>query len=427
MWLVYQGVLIIAVIMLLPYIIYRVIRYPDEYRQRFGIYPAVTGDRFKGKRVIWVHSSSVGEVNAAKPLIMSLKREHPGAKILLSTMTGTGQLIAKKSSGADEVIYFPLDLKWVVEKALDVFRPALFIMIETEIWPNFIREAKKRGVPLMIACGRVSSRAYRRYMLLKPFFRDVLGKVNMFSMQTALDAERIINMGADPMVTKITGSIKYDQAAGLAVPEAARQRMLKLMGFGPGDRIIVAGSTRRGEEEIILKSYEEIRRSFPDARLVIVPRHLNRISGITGILRRMNIACIKRTELSDNGRVNRGEVILVDTMGELLKIYSVADIVFVGGSLVRIGGHNILEPACLGKSVIFGPYMDNFLEIAELFVNKSAAVRVESGRELTFVLLNLLKKPAERERLGRNALDLIRRNKGSSGRNAELTGDIIRK
>ncbi len=426
MWLLYQIVLTVIAIFFIPYILYRMVGQPGEWKQRFGIYPPEIRDKFKNNSVIWIHSSSVGEVMAAGSLVKSLRRVHPEAKLIMSTMTATGRLLAEKSAGVDMTVFAPLDLKWTVRKALNNFNPALLIVIETEIWPNFIREAKKKGVPVMIACGRISLKSYRWYRLLRPFFKKVLSNVVVFSMQTTGDAQRIANIGAKPSNIKISGNMKFDRAVDLTVTEEERNSILKLLGFAPDKKIIVAGSTRKGEEEIILESYGEIHKSFPGARLVVAPRHPGRLNEITSMFKRKGMGFVMFTKLSREGRNDGGEVVLIDIIGELTRIYRVADIVFVGGSLVRKGGHNILEPASFGKSVVFGPYMDNFSEISELFISGDAAIQVADKEELTPVLLDLLENPDKRDNLGRNAAELISKNRGASDRNAGLTRNLIR-
>jgi len=421
MWLIYRILTNTIFIVMMPYVIYRFIKDPKEWKERLGIYPEELKARVNSGSVIWIHASSVGEVKASRPLIESLRIVHPGAIFIMSTMTASGQSVASKAKLAEVVIYFPFDMARIVRKALEAFKPKLFIAVETEIWPNFIRQAGKKGIAMMIACGRISPRSFRSYRLFKTFFRKVLAHIDLLSMQTELDARRIAEIGAESRKIKITGSIKYDLSEDAVSIKKERVR------FNPLHKCIVAGSTHRGEEDIIIDVYKELCRDFNALKIIIAPRHINRLNEVAGILKKKNIDFIRWTEISAVNYENKQYAILLDTMGELFNIYDIADVVFIGGSMVNIGGHNILEPASMGKAVVFGPYMENFREIAELFIKNKAAVQVRDGNELSAVLTGLLKDNGERERLGKNAVDLIMANRGAAMRNAELTKGLIKK
>jgi len=422
MWIIYECLLTAVFLFFLPYMIFRAVISPREWLERAGIYAGK--ENYTGKGAVWVHASSIGETRAALTLVKHLKKELPGRDILLSTVTRNGNAVAKKSASGVKVIFVPLDLKLFVKNALRKFKPAVLVLMETEIWPNLIRECSAAGVPVMIACGRISKRSFKRYRALKGFFRSVLEGVKVFSMQTGCDAGRIIELGAVPGRVSVTGSLKYDLANDAGSLFKSRKEIKEVLGFPEDSRVIVAGSTRKGEEELVISAYLEAKAEFPSLCLLIAPRHVSRIREIELLLRKSRLNYHKRTE--DGGKIPAGrQVLLLDTVGELLSLYPAADIVFVGGSIVPVGGHNLLEPALAGASVVFGPHMDNFMEISELFTKAGAAIKVDGGKELSAAFLCLLKDPGLRESMGKRAGEVIKENAGSVNKNVELLKGML--
>lgn len=400
-------------------------KYRAGIRQRLGLYPAGLREELGGRRCVWLHAVSVGEALAAAPLAKALAAALPGRRVVLSTVTLTGQGVAKeKTAGAAAVIYFPLDLPFAVGRALDLVRPELIAIVETEIWPNFIALAARRGVPIAIVNGRISDRSFRGYRRLRPALRTILPLVSRFSMQTALDAERITALGAPPASVSVGGNMKFDCGLSPAgAPELlAARAALGLRGDAP---VFVAGSTHRGEEGFVLDAYDAARRRFPGVSLVLVPRHPERRGEVAALCEGRGFSCVLRTRLPRGERVPDGAVLVADTIGELAAIYRAATVVFVGKSLVDGGGQNIIEPACMGKPVIFGPSMHNFREAAELLLASRGAVRVADARGLAEAVVALLGDDAAREGLGRRAAEAMAGSRGATQRNLALLLGLI--
>ncbi len=389
-------------------------KYKKGLRQRLGFIPELKNEDF-----IWVHAVSVGEVIAASPIIDAIRKRFPKYSFLISTVTDTGQDMARKAiSNPKEIIYFPLDFKWIVNKVLKSIKPKLLIMVETELWPNFIRETKKREIPLAVVNGRISPGSFKGYRVIKPFLKRVLSNIDLFCMQSELDKERIIFLGAPEEKVHTMGNVKFD---GLKTKVSDREKLTKELKISSKDLILVAGSTHPKEEEIILDIYQKAKEEFPSLRLILAPRHPERIPEVEAICKSRNLTYVRRSQVA--GR--RPQVILLDTIGELAKVYSLATVVFVGGSLVPIGGHNILEPAALGKVPLFGPYMHNFTESARLLLGGRGGIHLRDKGELLEKTLSLLKDTKEREGLGERAQRIVKEHQGASGRTVELIGKLL--
>jgi len=412
-------------------------KYKKGLRQRLGFIPPLcTGAGFipqvKNKDIIWVHAVSVGEVIAASSIIDAIRKKFSNYNFLISTVTDTGQDMARKTvSDPKEIIYFPLDFKWIINKVLNAVKPKLFIMVETELWPNFIRETKKREIPLAVVNGRISPGSFKGYRVIKPFLKRVLSNINLFCMQSELDKERIISLGAPEEKVHTTGNVKFD---GLNTEIADREKLTEELKISLKDLVLVAGSTHPKEEEIILDIYQKAKEKFPSLRLILAPRHPERIPEVESLCKNRNLSYIRRSQLSsisakltadrqDQG--SRIKVILLDTIGELAKVYSLSTVVFVGGSLVPIGGHNILEPAALGKVPLFGPYMHNFIESVRLLLEGGGGIQVRDKENLLKDILDLLRNPERREKIGNRAQKVIKKHQGASERTVELIGKLL--
>jgi 3-deoxy-D-manno-octulosonic-acid transferase len=398
-----------------PFLIYQAVRYRKyigSFTQRLGYLPI--SFNLDGDESIWIHAVSVGEVLTARALLPALRERYPKLRLFLSTTTMTGQQIARNNlQYVDEVFYFPFDLGFIVNRTLQLVRPRLFIMMETEIWPNQLRACHRAGVRTMLVNGRISSRSYPRYRLVRGFFRRVLLHVDRFCMQSEESARRVVDIGAERDRVTVTGSLKFDslEIPGSS-PDRGDNRVLRYFRISPERPVIIAASTLKGEEEAVLDAFQRIRATMTNALLIIAPRKPQRFEDAERLARRAGWNVARRSELRVDTEP-RCDVVVLDTIGELAQLYQVATAVFVGGSLVDSGGHNILEPAVFGKPIVFGPYMQNFAEIAQTFLENSAAVQVRNGRELEPVLVELLGDPVRRAGLGAAARALVEANRGA--------------
>jgi 3-deoxy-D-manno-octulosonic-acid transferase len=370
---------------------------------------------------------SVGEVLTARAILPQLRERYPRMRLFLSTTTMTGQQIARNSlQFVDEVFYFPFDLGFIVNRTLRLVKPRLFIMMETEIWPTLLHKCRKAGVRTMLVNGRISSRSYPRYRLARPFFRRVLANVDRFCMQSEESARRIVEIGADPQRVVVTGSLKFDslELPGAAPHDRGQNRVLRYFRVSPDRAVIIAASTLKGEEEPVFEAFQRIRARLPRTLLIIAPRKPERFGEVEHLARRVGWRVARRSELPVDAEP-RQDVVVLDTIGELAQLYQVATAVFVGGSLVDQGGHNILEPAVFGKAIVFGPHMQNFAEIARAFVERDAAVQIKSPRELEAALLSLLTDPVRRAGLGAAARALVEANRGAKAKTMTAIARVL--
>ena len=373
--------------------------YGRSFSQRFGRY----GADLPAEPRCWIHAVSVGEAAAAVPLVEAIARRWPELSVLMTTVTPTGaRVVADRLRGTVAHRYFPLDLPGPVRRALDAVRPRFFIGMETELWPNFLRALARRGVPAMIANGRISDRSFRRYHRVRFLTARMLRDIAVFAMQSQEDARRIIALGAPPGRVVVTGNLKTDLTPAEAGGEAVWQQLL---GLATNEPVWIAGSTHRGEETVVLDAYTRLRRRYPDLVLLLAPRHPERVPEVERLAADRQLATVRRSELPASRE--GAPVIVLDTVGELAKIYSVASVVFVGGSLVPTGGHNMLEPALLRKPVLYGPHTTNFRESAELLLAAGGAVLVDEPERLEPRVAELLADPARRSRMGDAGLHAV--------------------
>ena len=419
MYSLYSVLIVTFFLVMSPYLAWQAVRYRKyigSLRQRLGYLPI--SFNLDGEESIWIHAVSVGEVLTARALLPQLRERYPRLKLFLSTTTMTGQQIARNSlQYVDEVFYLPFDLGFVVNRTLRLVKPRMFIMMETEIWPNLLRACRRTGVRTVLVNGRISSRSYPRYRLARPFFRRVLANIDRFCMQSEESARRIVDIGADPDRVVVTGSLKFDSLdlPGASTPDRGRNRVLRYFRVSPDRPVIIAASTLKGEEEPVFEAFQRIRARVPEVLLIIAPRKPERFAEVEQQARRGGWRTARRSELPVDSEP-RQDVVVLDTIGELAQLYQIATAVFVGGSLVDQGGHNILEPAVFGKPIVFGPYKQNFAEIARAFLENDAAIQVRSGRELEHALLALLNDPVRRARLGAAARALVEANRGARGK-----------
>jgi 3-deoxy-D-manno-octulosonic-acid transferase len=430
----YSLATLLTLLGLSPYFVYQALRhnkYVGSFKQRLGYLPVSLN--LDGDDAIWVHAVSVGEVLAARSVITELRRRYPRLRLFLSTTTLAGQQLARRSvTDVDGVFYFPFDWTFSVRRTLDRVQPRLFVMIETEIWPNLLRECRRRGIRTVLVNGRISYRSFPRYRLIRPFFRRVLADIDRFCVQGDEASRRLVSLGADPSRITVTGSLKFDALEVIPTRGRGRERVLRFFRVSPNRPVLVAGSTLRGEEEAVVHAFNRLRTAGPstalgagsNALLVIAARHPERFAEVERLCRQEGLSTVRRTELPIDAEP-RADAVILDTIGELAEVYQIATVVFVGGSLVRAGGHNILEPAVFGKPIVFGPHMENFAEIAEAFLANDAGVQVRSDRELEAAVVGLMGDPVRRARLGAAARALIDANRGAKDKTLAVIASLV--
>jgi len=399
-------------------------KYRRNLGERFGIYSPHLRESLRKSRPLWIHAVSVGEMMAASPLIRELIRRRPQEGIIISTVTATGNQVAReKFSEAGAIIFFPLDFRRIVQRSLRQLSPRAVLLTETELWPHFLRACAEQEIPCILINGRISEGSFRRYRWVRRFFRLMVKDMPLLCMQSEVDRRRIIELGAAPSSVKWTGNLKFDQYAK-EEREDPRPKLLKELMMGEKDPVFIAGSTHDGEEDAAIGAFLRAKEEAKNLLLILAPRHPDRLNEVERILTQRGLAFSKRSQIRpDRGRA--GDVILLDTMGELSKIYSLGTVIFVGGSLRGIGGHNILEPAFYGIPILFGPHMENFQEIAELFLAGRGALAVKDGSDLSQKLIWLLLHPQEAEAMGARARAILRENRGATQRTLDLLREYL--
>jgi len=417
MYLIYSMLFTAGLVLTAPFYWWRKGRGQKRghWGERFGNIP------FREDRpgAIWVHAVSLGETLAVAGLVKELQRAHPERRIYLSHVTPAGRAAgeARLPSIAGR-FYLPLDWRWTVRKALARLRPSLLVIVETELWPNLIRAAREAGARVVIVNARLSQRSFRRYRLIGPFIRRVLGNVDQINAQTQADAERFLQLGAPRERVRMVGNLKFDaQPPQLGDFARALKATLRQARRGP---VLVAASTMPGEEPLVLEAWDMIRVRYPQALLILAPRHPARFEAVSQELARAQRGFVRRTalpaEAKELGRqLASTAILMLDTIGELAGVFEVADMVFMGGSLVPTGGHNILEPAYWSKVIAFGPHMENFRDIARQFLDAGAAIQIRTPEELAHATWLLENKEA-REDLGAKAREVLEQNSGATAR-----------
>jgi 3-deoxy-D-manno-octulosonic-acid transferase len=412
MYLLYSALLTLVLILGLPYWLYQMARH-GKYRagffERFGGVPGHFAIP-SSQPTIWVHAVSVGEVLAISRVIEHMRTRWPGHRIVISTTTDTGQKLARTRFGPENVFYFPVDLGFAIGPYLDALRPELVVIAETEFWPNFLRLAKRSGAAIAIVNARLSDRSIRGYARLRCWLRKVIGKVDLFLAQTWQDRTRLIDLGAPEDRIEVTGNLKFELEPGSPPALVAHLReSFQNTGATP---ILVCGSTVDDEEErMLLQAFQSILASYPRAVMILAPRHPERFAVVAALLESFGIKFLRRSLWS--GEPLNGGVLLLDTIGELSAVYGVADVAFVGGSLVPKGGHNIIEPARHSVAIVVGNHTDNFRDIIWLFQTQNA-VKIVGPAELPLVLMELISNEAERKALGQRAADVLRSQAGAT-------------
>jgi 3-deoxy-D-manno-octulosonic-acid transferase len=424
MYWLYNVLLLVYWATLIPMLIYRLIREEGFYqriKQSIGFLPDDLKEKISNRHAIWVHAASVGEIVAASPIVREMRKTHPNEVIIVSVVTATGFRMAHQIiKGADGILYFPLDLPYLTDRILTIVKPRAIVLVETEIWPNFLRIAARKNIPVMMMNGRISRRSSSRYRMITFFTRRVLSTIYVFCMQSRIDAQYIIDIGADPNKVIVTGNTKYDQTYGIVTDEE-KKRYLKELGFDENTYpIMIAGSTHKGENVSVYKAFCNIRNHFPGAKLIIAPRYIHQADLIYDEGVKHGVTMVKRSDMVAGKQiVGPYDGVLLDTIGELGRVYSLGDLIFVGGSLAHIGGHNILEPAAHGKPIVVGPNMFNFVEIFDLLSSRGACVMVRNEEEFIDTCLDILIHPEKAEEMKRHCLEIVEENQGATKKNLD--------
>jgi 3-deoxy-D-manno-octulosonic-acid transferase len=422
----YNILFTVGFILSSPYYFMRMRRrgnWQKGFAERFGKYDANLKQAITNRYTLWMHAVSVGEVNACTHLIRALEQRLPNLKVVVSTTTTTGMgELRRKLPTHISKIYYPLDRRHYVIRALSTIRPEAIVLVEAEIWPNFLWRARDQGIPVFLVNARLSDRSYGGYkrfgLLFRPLFRSLTG----VGAQNEADAAKLRTLGCRPEAIRVVGSLKYDAAKLderrlLDVPALLRQ-----VGVKPGAQLLLGGSTHAGEEAILAEQFLRLRSRFPDLFLVLVPRHFERSREVGSELEARGLRYAYRSEIMAQTQFEPGKIdcLIVNTTGELKYFYEHATIIFVGKSLAAQGGQNPIEPGALGKAMVFGPHMQNFAEVAREFVEQKGAVQVRDAAELERVLAELLADESRREQLGRNALKVVHENLGAIDRTVDM-------
>ena len=428
MYLLYDLILMLSALVLVPYYVLRGVREGKNrrgIRERLGFYPAGRLAPLKNRKVIWIHAVSVGETRAAIPLVKALRQAHPDAALILSNVTETGRAIAGGIRELDLCLYFPFDISFVVRRVLRQVAPSLIVIVETEIWPNFVRLAEAKGIPVVLVNGRISDRSFPRYLKGRALLRPILEKFSAFCMQTELDAERVIAMGAPAKGVEVSGNLKFDLQSTLPSDDEVLELKSRFR-IPSGKTVWVAGSTHAGEEEVVFDCYRRLVGKQRRTVLILVPRHPERCRSIAEMLSAQGVSFILRSEVESSPcELHEGDILLVDTVGEMLQFYAMADFVFVGGSLTDIGGHNVLEASMLKKPVIFGPHMHNFKEISQLIKQCGGGWQIADAEELLAAVTQLYDDAGMRTAMGEAGYELLSRNAGATAKSLAVIDRLL--
>ena len=430
MYIIYNLLMIGAFFLVMPYFIYRSIcekGFTKRLRQSLGGIHDEEIEAVAQKGCIWIHGASVGEIVATSPLVKEIRKAMPDIPILVSAVTVGGYDMAHQIiPEADAIIYFPLDMPFVSESVVKRIRPRIFMPVETELWPNLLRALRERNIPVMMVNGRISEKSVKTYRYLLGIWDDMLNTVSRFCMQSSIDADYIRHLGADPSKIYVTGNTKFDQTYA-EVTQEDLDGYKKELGIEGAYPVIVAGSTHPSEEKAMLEAFKTIKESYPNARLVIAPRKPERTGEIVRLVGNFGYDVGLRSKLLKlDGSRPQYPVLVIDTIGELGRIYSVGDVVFVGGSLINHGGHNVLEPAAHAKPIIVGPSMQNFKDSYSLLSKVGACKMVNGVPELTKELLDIIQNDERRAKMGAASLQVIKENRGAAVRSIEYLEDLLR-
>lgn len=429
MYFIYNLLLSVLTVFLLPYYYFKSKKSGEKLnlRERFAFYDQNLDLLFPDPKVIWIQAASAGETLAAQKLTAEIREKYPEARIIFSTMTASGKNLAKKKiEGADLIIYLPFDLNWVVKKSVKIFQPDLFIMIETELWPNLIRALDEQGAQIMLASGRISDDSFGQYKFLGSLLEDMLKRVDIFSMQHQEAAEKIKELGAAEDHICINGNLKYDIDLNPPSKEEYFQKR-KLFKIRDETKLMAAGSTHQGEEEMIIDLYQQLKVDFEKLKILLAPRYVERREELLELCREKGIAAVLYSELKRNEiqLAEDTDIIIIDTMGELAQLYFYADLVFIGGSLIDRGGHNVIEAAARAKVVLFGQSMYNFKEERDFILENKVGFEIENADDFFEKTYQLLANDQYRKQRAEKAAELIDQNRGSVRKHLQLVDVLL--
>jgi len=426
----YNVLLFIVSFLLIPFFAVKILftgKYRNSIGPKFGLIPKRVFEEMKGSPRIWVHAVSVGEVTAAAPIVASLRQMYPVACIVLSTSTETGQEMARRLvKDATSYIYYPLDIPSVVRKVINGVNPDIFVPVETEIWPNFIRICSERGVRIAMVNGRISPRSFGKYKKTRFFWKKIMNMIGTIGAISAIDSSRLRALGVEPSKIHVMGNAKYDSLAAGA-DDFLRDEMAAKLDISPGAKVFVAGSTHEGEDDVVLKAYRGLLEVYPDMLMIIIPRHPERGKSVLYLANDEGFDdCITMTRINKGDKRAGRRIIIIDVIGELFKAYSLATMVFCGGSLVPRGGQNILEPAAWGKVVLYGPSMEDFMDEREKLEMTGGGIPVSDGDELLSEMLKLMEDSETLRIKGNAGREMVASNTGAARRYAEMIGDHLK-
>ncbi|HWA96126.1 MAG TPA: 3-deoxy-D-manno-octulosonic acid transferase [Terracidiphilus sp.] len=422
--LLYNLALLAALVAGAPWWLWRMAT-TQKYRAglvaRLGYVPAWLRSQAAVRPVIWLHAVSVGEVLAVSRLVTELDQELPGWQVLISTTTRTGQELAQQRFGESRVFYCPLDLPWAVRAYMNALKPRMLVLAETEFWPNLLTACFRRGVPVKVVNARISDRSWPRYHALRGLWRPILSRLSCVLAQSEVDAERLRELGCVAGRVKVAGNLKFDVRAA---QEAEATRIIR--GLSAGKQFIVAGSTLEGEEAALIEAWPQLVAKHAGLILVLAPRHPERFEAAASLLREAGVAWVRRSEWKTKPpeKIEPGMVVLLDTIGELASLYSLAAVAFVGGSLVPAGGHNPLEPAQFAVPIVMGPYTHNFRAIVD-DLRTHEAIRIATEEQLADALLGLLADTELSAKLGARALEVFDAQAGATGRTVAVLKESL--
>jgi 3-deoxy-D-manno-octulosonic-acid transferase len=429
MFILYNLLQLAFVIIFLPFILLK-IAFTPKYRQRalsrLGLHlPSMDAGDDPGPR-IWIHALSVGEAMSSAALVREMRRRFPDWVIIYSTSTATGAGIARQKLGdtVDHLITYPLDLFWSVRKVVKSVRPDLFVLIETDLWPNMLGALSRRGTPIILLNGRISESSFSYYKRFNLFFCPIFSLIDKFAMQSRADEERMLQLGIIPQKIHSIGNLKFDQE-GVQIGEKEIKDLRRTLHIPPESKIFIAGSTHAGEEEIILSAYGNLIFTYPDLFLLLAPRNPGRADEVKRLVQSAGFDTYKRTELPALPESNKVQVVVLDTLGELSKLYALATVAFVGGSLVPERGHNVLEVAAHARPALFGPHIEDFKEAATALIKRGGGYMIKNGDELVAALRLILADSSQAQKAGGMAFQVIEENRGAVSRAVDLISKTI--
>ena len=429
---IFDSIYLTASVLGAPYILFKMLtseRHRSGLYQRFGI----VSERASKKPGIWIHGASVGEIITAKSIVDKIDREFPEWETFISTTTNTGYSVAKQNFSGKPIFYFPVDLSWITRKVLRRIRPSCIILIELEIWPNFLVSVYEENIPLIIVNGRISNKSFKAYRIISrisgAFYNSLTNKMNTYCARTELDAQRFRDLGISSEQVFVTGTMKYDNTP-IHINENSKNELADLFRIKDNDLILIGGSTHEGEEEILLRIFERLSKTYPNLRLIIAPRHIERTRDVSRLIEKKGFTPVLKTSVDSSNyswQNSKKEIILIDTVGDLEKIYALSDYVFVGKSLVPSGGQNMMEPAGLGKPVIFGPHVFNFKEEVDMLLRNDAAKMVETEDELCEAIEFFIKNPEAAKEMGLRAQGVVSEKRGATEKNMDIIREILKR